>query len=81
MVFGLLILRYPDQVRYGAMLYGLTLLVGPVNVIALPFQADLRLNELLEPSLAHAALTFVLSVGALAVSARSSRWQLPASPL
>jgi len=67
MVSGLILLRYPNAMMQAAMLYGLTLFVGPINMIALPFQADLRLSELMAPSLAQTVLNFVLSVAALAV--------------
>jgi O-antigen/teichoic acid export membrane protein len=67
MVSGLILLRYPNAVTHAAMLYGLTLFVGPINMIALPFQADLRLGALVAPSLAQTLLNFVLSVAALAI--------------
>lgn len=66
MLGGLLFLHYPDAVRHSAMLYGITLLFGPVSVLALPFQADLRLRALLAPSVAQAVLNFSLSVAVLA---------------
>lgn len=67
MVCGLILLRYPGAVTHAAMLYGLTLFVGPVNMIALPFQAELRLDALVVPSVVQTLLNFVLSIAALAV--------------
>jgi len=79
MVLGVFVLRYPDPVKYGATLYGLSLLIGPVNILSMPFQADLRLNELLAPSLAQALLAFVLSVAVLAAVGGSIVWLAVAS--
>ncbi|MBI5287641.1 MAG: hypothetical protein HY873_01575 [Chloroflexi bacterium] len=79
MVLGVFVLGYPDPVRYGAMLYGLSLLVGPVSILSMPFQADLRLNELLAPSLVQALLTFVLSIVVLVVAGGSIVWLAAAS--
>jgi len=67
MLCGLILLRYPGAVTHAAMLYGLTLFVGPISVIALPFQSELRLGELVLPSVAQAVLHFVLSIAVLAV--------------
>jgi O-antigen/teichoic acid export membrane protein len=66
MIGGLFVLDYAEAVRYGVTIYGLSLLFGPVAMLALPFQADLRLRELLAPSITQTALTFALSVGVLA---------------
>ena len=77
-VAGVFLLGYPEPVRYGAMIYGLTIFAGPINLLALPFQADLRLTELLAPSLAQALLTFALSVAVLAAGS-SVVWLAAAS--
>ena len=66
MAAGLFLLDYPEPVRYGAMIYGLSLFAGPINLLALPFQADLRLHELLAPSIAQTLLMFGLSVAVVA---------------
>ena len=66
MLSGLIVLRYPDAVRHAAMLCELTLFAGPISVIALPFQSELRLGELVLPSVAQAVLNFVLSIAVLA---------------
>ncbi len=66
MLAGLLFLGYSRAVTLASIVYGLTLFAGPVNVIALPLQAELRLSELVAPSAAQAALNFALSVAVLA---------------
>jgi O-antigen/teichoic acid export membrane protein len=67
MVGGLLLLRYPATVTHAGMLYGLTLFAGPIAVMALPFQADLKLGALVAPSVTQTLLNFVLSIGCIAV--------------
>jgi O-antigen/teichoic acid export membrane protein len=66
MLGGLLFFGHSRAVTHASMLYGLTLFAGPVNVISLPLQADLRLSELMLPSIAQVVLNFVLSVAVLA---------------
>ena len=67
MIAGLLFLGFPTPVKHAAMLFGLTLFAGPVSVIALPLQAQLRLGELVLPSVAQALLGFALAIAALAM--------------
>ena len=60
MLGGLLLMQYPTAVNQAIALYGLTLLLTPLDVLALSFQADLRLTRLLPPSLLGVALNFLL---------------------
>jgi O-antigen/teichoic acid export membrane protein len=67
LAYGLLlatlsVLNYSPAFKGAAMLYGLTLLLGPANVLALVFQADLRLTKLLAPSALLVVLNFGLSI-------------------
>jgi len=58
----LAVLHYSQGFKSAVMLYGLTLLLGPAQVLALPFQADLRLVRLLAPSALQVVLNFTLSI-------------------
>lgn len=60
MLGGLLLMHHPTSVNQAIALYGLMLLLTPLDVLALSFQADLRLAKLLPPSLLGVALNFVL---------------------
>jgi O-antigen/teichoic acid export membrane protein len=54
-------LRYPAQVNAAVALYGLTVFFTPLDILALPFSADLRQHRLLLPGLVSTALHFGLS--------------------
>jgi O-antigen/teichoic acid export membrane protein len=62
MLATLAVLHYSPAFENAAMLYGLTLLLGPANVLALVFQADLRLTKLLVPSVLQIVLNFMLTI-------------------
>jgi FkbM family methyltransferase len=62
MLLSLVFLPYPRNVVTGIAVYGLSLLLTPLDVVALLFQADLRLARLLAPSLLGVALNFALSI-------------------
>jgi len=62
MLAGLLLLHYPEQVNLAIALYGLTVFFAPIDILALPFQAELRLLRLLGPSVAGVVLSFVSSL-------------------
>lgn len=66
MLASLLLLRYPGEVTTSVALYGLTVLLTPLDILALPFQADLRLSRLLPPSVLGTALNFVLMLAVIA---------------
>lgn len=66
MLCGLLFIGYSRAVTHAAMIYGLTLFAGPVSVIALPLQAELRLGQLVLPSAGQVVLNFALSIAVLA---------------
>ncbi len=65
MVGSLAFLHYPSTVVGGIALYGLSMLLTPLDIVALLFQADLQLARLLAPSLAGVSLNFVLSMAVI----------------
>lgn len=65
-VGSLWLLPYPVEVELGIALYGLTILLTPLDILALSYQADLRLRRLLPPSLAGVVLQFALAMIAIA---------------
>ncbi|TAK62955.1 MAG: hypothetical protein EPO22_07010 [Dehalococcoidia bacterium] len=66
MLGGLLFIGYSRAVTHASIVYGLTLFAGPMTVLALPLQAELRLSELMLPSVAQVVLNFALSIAVLA---------------
>jgi len=62
MLATLAVLHYSPAFKTAAMLYGLTLLLGPAGVPGLVFMADLRLTKLLLPSALQVVLNLVLSI-------------------
>lgn len=62
MLGGLLVLQYPAVVKASIAIYGLMIFFTPIDLLALPFHADLRLTRLLAPSLLGVLLSFVLSM-------------------
>jgi O-antigen/teichoic acid export membrane protein len=60
MIGSLLFVQYPSEVKLGAGLYGLVILYSPLDVLALPFQADLQLRRLVAPQLVSVILNFSL---------------------
>jgi PST family polysaccharide transporter len=64
LLLSLLVLPYPRAVTTSIAIYGVSLLTTAVGVLALPFQAELRMSVLLAPSLAGVVLnvTFALAV-------------------
>jgi glycosyltransferase involved in cell wall biosynthesis/O-antigen/teichoic acid export membrane protein len=65
MLGSLLVVHYPPAVTVSVALYGLTVLLTPLDLLALPFQADLRLHQLLTPSVLGTLLNFGLVMGAI----------------
>jgi len=65
MVASLMVGRYPGAVIQSIAVYGLTMLLMPVDILTLPFQADLRLAKLLTPSLLGTVLNFLLSMAVI----------------
>jgi FkbM family methyltransferase len=65
MLASLLVMRYPMEVTASIALYGLTVLLTPLDILALPFQVDLRLSRLLPPSILGTALNFVLVIAVI----------------
>jgi O-antigen/teichoic acid export membrane protein len=62
MLITLAVPHYSQAFKNATMLFGLSLLLGPANVLALPFEADLRLTRLLVPSALQVVLNFTLSI-------------------
>jgi len=65
MLASLALLRYPPGVVTGFAIYGVSILLAPLDILALLFQADLRMSKLLAPSLLGVGLNFVLSMGVI----------------
>ncbi len=65
MLCSLVFLRYPRSVVAGIAIYGLSILLAPLDILALPFQADLQMSRLLAPSLLGVGLNFVLSMAVI----------------
>jgi FkbM family methyltransferase len=69
MLTSLLVLRYPPAVSISIALYGVTILLSPLDVLALPFQADLHLSRLLPPSVLGTIMNFSLILAAILLRA------------
>lgn len=54
--------RYPVEVKLGIYLFGLTVFLSPLDLLVLPFQAQLRLAKLLGPALLGTVANFVLTI-------------------
>lgn len=65
LVVGVTLVDQPGAVKVATAVWGLSLLLTPVETLALPFQADLRLARLLGPAMLGAALHFVFSIAAV----------------
>ena len=62
LVLGLLFVDYPVEVKIGCAVMGLMLLFTPLDILALSFQADLKLVRLLPINVAMSLLGFALVV-------------------
>jgi O-antigen/teichoic acid export membrane protein/glycosyltransferase involved in cell wall biosynthesis len=62
MLASLFLLHYPRAVSLAIALYGLTMLLTPLDLLTLPFQADLRLNRLVTPSVLGTLMNFILTM-------------------
>ncbi len=67
---GVAIIHYPSDIAIAVALFGLSLLLTPLDILSLPFTADLKLAKLIPPSLIGIALNFGLVAGSLAMHAR-----------
>jgi O-antigen/teichoic acid export membrane protein len=65
MLVGLMVVSFPEPVREAIAVYGLVVFLEPAALLALPFQAELRLTRLLGPSLAGVGLHFILIMAVL----------------
>jgi O-antigen/teichoic acid export membrane protein len=65
MLVGLVFVGFPIAVQEAIALYGLIVFLEPAALLALPFQAELRLTRLLGPALAGVGLHFVLTMAVL----------------
>ena len=59
---SLLITHYPPEVTASLAVYGVSILLSPLDILALPFQADLRVGRLVGPAVLASAVSFVLAV-------------------
>ncbi len=65
---GLPLLNYPPTVNWSIALYGLSVLLTPLDILALPFQADLRLAQLVAPAMFGALLNFLFSMAVISLN-------------
>lgn len=56
------LLRGTAEVRYAAGVYGLTLLLSPIDILSAQFHADLRLARLVLPAVVGSVVSFSLSM-------------------
>jgi O-antigen/teichoic acid export membrane protein len=66
LVLSLLLAPYPTEVRISAAILGLSMAGSAVEMLALPFQAELKMAKLLAPSVATAALGLALALVVIA---------------
>jgi O-antigen/teichoic acid export membrane protein/glycosyltransferase involved in cell wall biosynthesis len=67
MLLSLIVLPYPSAVRLAIALYGLTMLLTPLDLLGLPFQAELRVVRLLPASLVATLVNFTLVMALVAL--------------
>ena len=67
MLVTLRLLDYPEPVKQAAAVFGLSILLTPLDLLALPFQADLRLSKLVPPSLFGLSINFGLTLAVIAL--------------
>jgi O-antigen/teichoic acid export membrane protein len=72
-VAGVFYLGYSSQVKIAVCIYAVTLFFSPIDVLALPYHAELRLHKLLAPSLAGTVLNAAFTVLVLALGATLPR--------
>jgi O-antigen/teichoic acid export membrane protein len=62
---GIFLLHYPSSVEYAIALYGLTVFFTPLDIVALPFQAEFRLHRTVPPSLIGVILHFLFTMAVI----------------
>jgi O-antigen/teichoic acid export membrane protein len=62
LLLSLLLVPYPHVVVTSVALYGLSILLSPLDILALPFQADLQIKRLIVPALSGSLLTFTITI-------------------
>jgi O-antigen/teichoic acid export membrane protein len=67
LLVGMVVLHYPSSVEYAIVLYGLSVFFTPLDIIALPFQAEFRLHRTVPPSLTGVILHFLLTMSVIAL--------------
>ena len=67
LLLGLLVVDYPAETKAGAAVLGLSVLLSPVDILSLPFQADLRLTRLLAPAALGPVFQFTATVAVVAL--------------
>jgi O-antigen/teichoic acid export membrane protein len=68
LLLSVLVLPYPRVVTTSIAIYGVSLLTTAVGVLALPFQAELRMSVLLAPSLAGVVLNVAFALAVISIS-------------
>jgi O-antigen/teichoic acid export membrane protein len=64
---SLLLVGFPAEVKLGILIFGLTILLSPLDLLVIPFQAQLRQARLLGPALLGAVVNFCLTISAVLV--------------
>ncbi len=79
LLLSLLVAPYPSDVRVSVAILGLSLVGSAVDILAVPFQAELRVDRLLAPSVAGAVLG--LAFASVVIVRRGSLEMLVAAAL
>jgi len=67
LLIGMVVLGYPSSVQYAIVLYGVSIFFTPLDIVALPFQAEFRLHKTVPPSLIGVILHFLLTMSVIAL--------------
>lgn len=62
MLLSLVAIRYPAAITISVAVFGLSILLTPIDILALPFQADLRVERLVGPSIAGSLISFCFAL-------------------
>jgi O-antigen/teichoic acid export membrane protein len=62
MLLSLIVTRYPAPVTESIAIYGLIILLNPLDILALPFQADLKVGRLVAPAVTGSIVAFGLAL-------------------
>jgi O-antigen/teichoic acid export membrane protein len=62
MLLSLIVTRYPAPVTESIAIYGLIILLNPLDILALPFQAELKVGRLVAPAVTGSIVAFGLAL-------------------